>query len=324
MYDDLHALNDNRSEHSDDDDIVNNPDDLEHSDVEETRNIHYVSGDEANDGDVETGNTENKDEGSKKVEPKRRRVLNPQPKLNEERLKGPRGIGVIEKMFEGVKLKGKGYEKEDLELVMGRLEHWAHRLYPKFQFDDCLQKIEKLGSRRPITNYVKRIRMGMEGEDVNEIIEPPSPPPSVDPFDELIGQQQQPPAPKKSVTLTEEQRERMLRNRMIAEERRMARLQAQKERDVERNKNIEEKRNSGSGQNISESEQMDVSENSREVDSADAVETTGNLDNATTIDLEVVSLTDTEAIGSVNQEVFVSHTASKLLEDEESSGDTAK
>lgn len=321
MYDDLHALNDNRSDHSDNDDIVNNPDDLEHSDVEETRNAHYVSDDEANGGEAETGSTENKNEEGTKVEPKRKRVLNPQPKLNEERLKGPRGIGIIEKMFEDVKLKGKGHEKEDLELVMGRLEHWAHRLYPKFQFDDCLQRIEKLGSRRPVANYVKRIRMGME-EEVNEIIEPPSPPPSADPFDELIGQQQQPPATKKPVTLTAEQRERMLRNRMLAEERRMARLQAQKERSAEGNKNIEETRNSGSAQNISESGQMDVSENNREVDSE---ETTGNLDNATTVDLEV-SITDAgdnEAIGSINEEVIVSHTARKLLNDKESSGEIA-
>lgn len=53
-------------------------------------------------------------------------------------------------MFEDVKLKGKGHEKEDLDLVMGRLEHWAHRLFPKFQFDDCLKRIEKLGSKRAV------------------------------------------------------------------------------------------------------------------------------------------------------------------------------
>ena len=33
---------------------------------------------------------------------------------------------------------------------MSTFEHWAHRLYPKFTFDDCLEKIESLGHKREI------------------------------------------------------------------------------------------------------------------------------------------------------------------------------
>lgn len=66
------------------------------------------------------------------------------------RLKGPRGIGILESFFEDIKLKGKGHEKEDLDVVMGRLQHWVHRLFPRFKFDDCLDKIEKLGRKKPI------------------------------------------------------------------------------------------------------------------------------------------------------------------------------
>ena len=33
---------------------------------------------------------------------------------------------------------------------MSTFEHWAHRLYPKLAFDDCLEKIESLGHKREI------------------------------------------------------------------------------------------------------------------------------------------------------------------------------
>lgn len=45
---------------------------------------------------------------------------------------------------------GKGHEKEDLDMVLKKLEHWAYRLYPKFAFHDCLKKIETLGKKRPV------------------------------------------------------------------------------------------------------------------------------------------------------------------------------
>jgi len=93
---------------------------------------------------------DNKNSNATRVEPKKRTVKNPQPKLDPERLKGPRGIAVIADAFKDFKFHGKGYEKVDLNRVMKRLEHWAHRLYPRFQFDDCLDKIEKLGQKKPV------------------------------------------------------------------------------------------------------------------------------------------------------------------------------
>lgn len=45
---------------------------------------------------------------------------------------------------------GKGHEKEDLDVVLKKLEHWAYRLYPKFKFEDCLKKIETLGKKRAV------------------------------------------------------------------------------------------------------------------------------------------------------------------------------
>ena len=45
--------------------------------------------------------------------------------------------------------RGKGREFEDLDVVMKRMEHWAHRLYPKLPFDSVLEVIaNRLGKRK--------------------------------------------------------------------------------------------------------------------------------------------------------------------------------
>jgi len=41
-------------------------------------------------------------------------------------------------------------QAEDLKLLMSRLEHWAHRLFPKMSFDDFIERLEKLGSKKEI------------------------------------------------------------------------------------------------------------------------------------------------------------------------------
>ena len=35
-------------------------------------------------------------------------------------------------------------------MFMGKLEHWAHRLFPKMPFDEVLERIEKLGSKKEV------------------------------------------------------------------------------------------------------------------------------------------------------------------------------
>ena len=88
-------------------------------------------------------------------------VRNPLPKLNAERLKGPKGIQTIEKYFEGFKFHGKGYEKLDLDRVMKRMEHWAHRLFPKLEFDDFVERLENLGTKKELQVFVKKYRQDM-------------------------------------------------------------------------------------------------------------------------------------------------------------------
>lgn len=156
------------------------------------------------------------------VKPKKR-VTRPRLKLDATRLVGPRGIGVLESTFKDFKFKGKGHELEDLNKVMTVLEHWAHRLYPKLTFQDCIDKIEDLGFKKSVMVHVTKIRLGMEEDEVvnrdtiqeEEVV--------VDPFDELVSS-----APKPS-QLTEEQKARILRNRLIAEEIRMKKMKAKQD-----------------------------------------------------------------------------------------------
>lgn len=38
----------------------------------------------------------------------------------------------------------------NLQLMMKKMEEWAHRMFPKSRFDDTLEKIEHLGNKRPV------------------------------------------------------------------------------------------------------------------------------------------------------------------------------
>lgn len=118
-----------------------------------------------NNGEYNEGKQE-VDAGIKPTKPKRKLVT-----LNAERLKGPRGIIAIDDFFQNVKLKGKGYEKEDLNDVMKRLEHWCHRMFPKYHFDDALGKIERLGRKKEIALHMTRYRLGqLTQEDDNKVL----------------------------------------------------------------------------------------------------------------------------------------------------------
>ncbi|XP_032685761.1 protein TIPIN homolog [Odontomachus brunneus] len=119
-------------------------------------------------------NDKNNEMGTKrKIDPstsKSHIIRNPIPKLNTERLKGPSGIQTIEKYFEGFKFNGKGHEKTDLDRIMKRLEHWSHRLFPKYHFDDFLARVEQLGSKKDLQVYLKKYRLDMITSDDGLIV----------------------------------------------------------------------------------------------------------------------------------------------------------
>ncbi|CAB3226329.1 unnamed protein product [Arctia plantaginis] len=223
------------------------------------------------DDESDSGKREDKaEEDKRRVDPastKTKKVIkNPRFVLNPARLTGPRGIQVIPEHFKDFKFKGKGHEKEDLDMVLKKLEHWAYRLYPKFEFQDCLKKIETLGRKRPVMVHLHKIRTDQFLSEETVVQKDSSddeaqPPQEEDEFDKLLRQQieiaRATPAPdsvkkatKKadqwervmttpipddrpslmlpkatsSPSISEEQKERMLRNRKLAEERRLARL----------------------------------------------------------------------------------------------------
>ncbi|XP_047436380.1 TIMELESS-interacting protein [Mugil cephalus] len=170
---------------------------------------------------------------------KRRGVKRPQPKLDSQRLTSERGLPALRTLFENVRFKGKGHEAEDLQLLMQKMENWAHRLYPKLQFEDFISKVEKLGGKKDVQTCLKRIRLDMplthddfmvtEGDEEAE----PEAFREPDPFGDLQGPVHSTPAPPAppapphhspaAPSLTEEQRLRMELNRQRALERRLAR-----------------------------------------------------------------------------------------------------
>ena len=55
----------------------------------------------------------------------------------------------LEELFADFKPHGKGREFEDLDVVMKKMEHWAHRLFPKLPFNSVLDIIaNRLGKRK--------------------------------------------------------------------------------------------------------------------------------------------------------------------------------
>ncbi|XP_036363813.1 uncharacterized protein DDB_G0286591-like isoform X5 [Octopus sinensis] len=112
--------------------------------------------------DAEDENTFNANINKKLAKGATKKVVrNPQPKLNDARLSGERGIAILPKLFKDVTFKGNGHEAKDLDKILKILEHWAHRLFPQMKFSDCLQRIEKIGSKKSVQSCIKRIRLDM-------------------------------------------------------------------------------------------------------------------------------------------------------------------
>ena len=125
---------------------------------------------ELSDNDEKSNDEDKDNENPVKVEPKKRTVRNPQFRLNADCLRGDRGIHTVERYFKNIKYYGKGHEKTDLDNIMKNLSHWAHRLYPKFQFDDCLHAVEKLGKKRVVQTHMIKYRQGMIEDNLNKEI----------------------------------------------------------------------------------------------------------------------------------------------------------
>ncbi|CAM5145886.1 unnamed protein product [Eretmochelys imbricata] len=181
-------------------------------------------------------------------------VKRPIPKLDAQRLISERGLPALRHVFDNAKLKGKGHETEDLKTLLRHMEHWAHRLFPKLQFDDFMERVESLGNKKEVQGpqcgflpsglcrtsviemlvktCLKRIRLDLpilhEDFTSNEGIGggnnglKMSPEEELDPFSEHVKEEFD---SHSSTALTEEQQRRIERNRQLALERRQAKLQ---------------------------------------------------------------------------------------------------
>jgi len=209
-------------------------------------------------GERGDGNNETAGSTGKEIKPKRK--VAKQPLLNVERLLGKRGIGELEKVFEDFE-PTPGQEYEDLDIVLSRMKHWAHRLYPKLPFEDVTKQIAKLGSKQQVQTGIKRIRLNLmpdphhdtqiadsddetprEQQNNEDSTERYGDTPQVDVFEELIREADErrareenneretssqrfgeAPYNASNGLLSDEQKERMLRNKRLAEEKRKKR-----------------------------------------------------------------------------------------------------
>ncbi|XP_077683717.1 TIMELESS-interacting protein isoform X1 [Eretmochelys imbricata] len=159
-------------------------------------------------------------------------VKRPIPKLDAQRLISERGLPALRHVFDNAKLKGKGHETEDLKTLLRHMEHWAHRLFPKLQFDDFMERVESLGNKKEVQTCLKRIRLDLpilhedftsnEGSGGGNNGLKMSPEEELDPFSEHVKEEFD---SHSSTALTEEQQRRIERNRQLALERRQAKLQ---------------------------------------------------------------------------------------------------
>ncbi|XP_038076851.1 TIMELESS-interacting protein-like [Patiria miniata] len=181
------------------------------------------------------GSDADKENQGDKKRPRRLVNRKPQPKLDAVRLCSDRGLPTLSKHFEQVKFKGKGHEVGDLNRLMSTMEHWAHRLFPKMPFDEVIERIEKLGKKRQVQTCIKKIRLDMPLMD-EDYEEQEAEPEGSDALNgrgddevemDAFSQSAAPPSQTMatavadtSVSLSDEQKERMERNKRLAMERR--------------------------------------------------------------------------------------------------------
>ncbi|KZT26537.1 Swi3-domain-containing protein [Neolentinus lepideus HHB14362 ss-1] len=106
-------------------------------------NLHAIlpSSSPSKDHDTSAENTGNRSDKASKDAPKERKVL---PKLDEARLLGPDGFPALIAEAKKFKPRGKGQESTDLGRVIQLYQFWTHKMYPKMQFRDTVNRVEKL------------------------------------------------------------------------------------------------------------------------------------------------------------------------------------
>ncbi|XP_043933798.1 TIMELESS-interacting protein [Protopterus annectens] len=201
------------------------------------------------DGQVANGNLElGEDDAGTRVElPTVKKVVKrPQPKLDAQRLTSDKGLPALRHLFDSVKFRGKGHELEDLKTLIHNMEHWAHRLYPKLHFEDFIDRLETLGSKKEVQTCLKRIRLDLpivhedfvtKGEEEGDRLVQSAEDRLVQSaeeleFDPFVQSHIVASENVSCSTLTEEQRLKIERNKQIALEKRQMKMQLQQTQEV--------------------------------------------------------------------------------------------
>ncbi|KTW31199.1 uncharacterized protein T551_01272 [Pneumocystis jirovecii RU7] len=84
---------------------------------------------------------------------------------DEKRLLSEKGlVQIVHQAPQRMRLKGKGYEFEDLRSLLSYYQIWAHELFPKARFREVIRMIQKCGrSKRIRIERSQWIRLGREG-----------------------------------------------------------------------------------------------------------------------------------------------------------------
>ncbi|KAJ3732216.1 replication fork protection component Swi3-domain-containing protein [Lentinula guzmanii] len=108
------------------------------------------------DDDAKTKKGKRNDDGEKE----RRKPM----RLDEARLVGPTGFPQLIEDTKHFKIKGKGHEATDLNRLLQIYQYWTHRMYPKSQFKDTVDRVEKLCHSKLMHNKLSMWRDEAHGK----------------------------------------------------------------------------------------------------------------------------------------------------------------
>mmetsp|Transcript_40008 Transcript_40008/g.49412 ORF Transcript_40008/g.49412 Transcript_40008/m.49412 type:complete len:231 (+) Transcript_40008:581-1273(+) len=111
-------------------------------------------------------NSNNKDPNVSVTKRKRK------PPLKPDNLVNSTGLPMIHENFKKIKFKGKGYEIQDLNLLIQKYQEWCFQFYP-MNFKDLIQKIETFSSKFIVKDYIQNLRDKRDGisDDLGNNIE---------------------------------------------------------------------------------------------------------------------------------------------------------
>jgi len=114
--------------------------------------------------EAEDENSKNQDDEAKEVPEKRAKKKKTGPSvprtLTEVHLLGQKGINILPKFFQENHVYKEGNELENLNHFFHNMERWCHNMYPKWQLDMCLEKIERLGQKKSVQVAMTKLRQG--------------------------------------------------------------------------------------------------------------------------------------------------------------------